>query len=63
VSDQQLVERPASDLRGDARCVGGERVDQRFGDGTMGLTAILLPADDQPDPLQATEQFVERGEP
>ena len=35
VGSQQLLECPASDLRGDVRSVGGKRLDQRIRHGTV----------------------------
>ena len=54
VGGQELLEGLASDLRGNVRGIGGKRVDQRIRHGTVGPTAVILPANDQPDPLQAS---------
>lgn len=63
VGGQQLLQWPATDLRGNVSGIGGERVYQRIRHGTVGPAAVLLPADNQPDPLQGSEHFLQRGEP
>jgi hypothetical protein len=53
VRGHELLQRPAPDLAGDGRGVGGVGVEQRIRDGTVRLAAVLLPADEQPGPAQA----------
>src|SRR6476620_4437108 len=63
VRGEQLLESPGADLPGNVGSIGGERVDQRIRHGTMRPTAVIPPADNQPDPLQAGEHLLQRGEP
>ena len=60
---EQLLECPGADLPGNVGSIGGERLDQRIRHGTMRPTAVIPPADNQPDPLQAGEHLLQRGEP
>lgn len=63
VGTQQFLQRLFSDLRSNVRRIGGERFGQRFGHDGVRLGAVLLPADGQPDPVQGSEQLVDRDQP
>src|ERR1700726_2594750 len=55
VGGQQLIQCPATDLRGDVRGIGGKGVDQRIRYGTVRPAAVFVPADNEADPFQPGE--------
>lgn len=63
VGTKQLLQRRFSDLRSDVKRIGGKRFGQRFGHDGVRPGAVLLPADDQPDPVQGSEHLLDRDEP
>ncbi|HEX5608937.1 MAG TPA: lysylphosphatidylglycerol synthase transmembrane domain-containing protein [Solirubrobacterales bacterium] len=63
VGTQQLLQRLLSDLRSNVGRIGGERFGQRFSHGGVRRGPVLLPADGQPDLLQASEHLLDRGQP
>src|SRR5215216_1866472 len=60
---EQLVQRPAADLRGDVLGVGSERVRKRLRCHAVRVAVVVLPRDDESGPLQGSGHLVERVEP